>query len=643
MSLLASLLFVYAASAEPDGAEDARRLAAILDYVAGDYAAAVVDGKVVSEAEYAEQLAFLDDAASLARRLPPAEVDVAGAIERLTREVREVAPTPRVGADARALRRAVLDAYDVDVAPAGRPDHARGKVLYTEGCAGCHGVTGAGDGSAGAGLDPRPRNFLADGDMRVASPTRAFNAITEGVPGTAMPAFTNLSASQRWDLAFYVFSLRFESEGGSGGDKVPWGGEPPTVAALADGTEAEFEAEIEAEFEAGSEGLSVEERALRVGWLRRWAPYAHDQGLLRTTRAGVAAGLAARAGGDRVEARRLIGEAYLSGFEPHEGALRQADPTLIPEVETAFLALRDQVGADGSEPAVQNSAAHLDELLARAEAALARPPASGAAFVGSFLIILREGVEAALLVLLILGVDRGSGSGRRAAAVHAGWTGALLAGLGTWWLSEHLLGITGASREIVEGVVALFAAACMLLASHWILARADGKRRAKALSKRLTDGSVGLGALAALSFGAVYREALEVVLFLKAIQLDTGGGTGMVAGAATAVALLMVFVAVALRLGRRLRPAPLLTGAGALLCVMAVVFVGKGLRALQEAGALTHHVFAGPVVELLGVYPTWETSIGQALVLGFLLVTAPPVLRGTRAEPPPAAARTRPD
>ena len=172
------------------------------------------------------------------------------------------------------------------------------------------------------------------------------------------------------------------------------------------------------------------------------------------------------------------------------------------------------------------------------------------------------------------------------------------------------------------GPALLLAAGVMVTAHHWLVAAADGRRRVETL-RGVLGGEMGRWTLTVLAFGAVYREAFEVVLFLQAIVLDGGTGSGPVlAGASVGVALLVTLVAAVLRLGRKIQPGPVLKWAGVLLCAMAVVFVGKGLRALQEAGVVPIHALGALRFDLLGVFPTVETSLAQLALLFALFASA---------------------
>ena len=84
----------------------------------------------------------------------------------------------------------------------------QGKATYAIYCVACHGERGAGDGSAAGRLNPRPRNFATEKFRQGQSVSQIFETLGKGVPGTAMVKFTNLSAADRWALAWYVLDLK---------------------------------------------------------------------------------------------------------------------------------------------------------------------------------------------------------------------------------------------------------------------------------------------------------------------------------------------------------------------------------------------------------------------------------------------------
>src|SRR5699024_5510130 len=108
---------------------------------------------------------------------------------------------------------ALLAAYPVPSAPEATPDVAQGAMIYQHQCAQCHGVRGDGSGPAGRHLDPPPIDFTDTSRADQRSPLSLYQAITQGVEGTAMRSYAqDLSEPERWDLAYYVGSLAYEHQ-----------------------------------------------------------------------------------------------------------------------------------------------------------------------------------------------------------------------------------------------------------------------------------------------------------------------------------------------------------------------------------------------------------------------------------------------
>src|SRR5262249_49539313 len=150
----------------------------------------------------------------------------------------------------------------------------------------------------------------------------------------------------------------------------------------------------------------------------------------------------------------------LEGIEPVETALRSADAALVQDLERSYMTLRSEIEGGAAAPEVGGSIASTLRGITRAEHVIADADARRgfwAARLQSAAILLREGVDAALLVAALLGVVAQAGLGDKRRAVHAGWISALALGVVTWLLSRRIIAISGAGREIVEGVTALLA------------------------------------------------------------------------------------------------------------------------------------------------------------------------------------------
>lgn len=195
------------AAADPAGRERAGRASALVSYVAGDYAAAVGSrGEILSPEELAEQGQFVREAAA-ELRASSAE-DLAGELDELARRVDTRAGPAEVIGEARRIAARIAQRFDLAVLPRAPPDLRRGRRIYRQACAACHGADGTPPPAERLPLLTRPVAFASRSEMSRLSPQRVFSAATYGVPGTAMPAFGEaLTEGERWDLAFYALTL----------------------------------------------------------------------------------------------------------------------------------------------------------------------------------------------------------------------------------------------------------------------------------------------------------------------------------------------------------------------------------------------------------------------------------------------------
>jgi high-affinity iron transporter len=84
----------------------------------------------------------------------------------------------------------------------------RGRALYLQNCALCHGQAADGRGERSLGLDPRPADFTDPSWSRREAAARAYRAIRDGVAGSAMASWSTLSEDETWDLVAYLLSVR---------------------------------------------------------------------------------------------------------------------------------------------------------------------------------------------------------------------------------------------------------------------------------------------------------------------------------------------------------------------------------------------------------------------------------------------------
>ena len=130
------------------------------------------------------------------------------------------------------MRNALVHAYGIAVAPKRAPDLARGAVLYIEDCAACHGSAGRSDGLMATQLEPKPSNFHVRERQDQRSVYGLYSTVGLGLPGTGMTAYSQLSDSDRWVLAFYVSRFNASDAGRQRGAGLRQAGQRGTMPDL---------------------------------------------------------------------------------------------------------------------------------------------------------------------------------------------------------------------------------------------------------------------------------------------------------------------------------------------------------------------------------------------------------------------------
>ncbi len=620
--LVLMLLAMVAAAAPARAATSAQEVQTtwrLLDYIAVDYREAIADGRVINSLEYDEMMEFSSTVAGKLAALPakPAKAGLVADSKALQGAIAAKAAPADISGRAKALAARLLAAYPVPLAPAAAPDVGRAASLYAQNCASCHGAKGEGPPPAFAKLDPPPIAFADRARARDRSVFGLYQVITQGLEGTAMQSFAALPDEDRWVLAFYSGKLAYGDV--AAGERL-WRSDAnvralvPDLATLVALTPAELEARI------GAERASAVTAYLRAN--PQEVAQKTSNASLQLARKRLRESLAAYSAGDRSEANRLALSAYLDGFEPVEAVLATRDGALMGRVEQAMAGFRQAI-VRGETQQLGQRLAQTEALLDEAEAALAPEAESAVAtFLGSFAILLREGLEALLVVIAMIAFLRKAGRPEALRYVHGGWIAALVAGAGTWVVATYAIGISGASREITEGFGALIAALVLLSVGVWMhgKAQADEWRRyiATKMQGALSRGSAWF--LFGLAFLVVYREAFETILFYAALWNEGYGGT-ILAGALAALLVLAVIAYAMLTLSRTLPITQFFRWSAALIAVLAVVLIGKGIGALQEAGTIGITPLAGvPRVAMLGIFPTTEAIAAQLLMIVALIV-----------------------
>jgi len=604
------------AAASQDRVPVARRIAATVQLAAQEYRIGVVDGRVTAPAEVEEARLFLQEARRSVALLPsevgkPAAAD----IEAMLRFVGDTAPPDSLDLRVRSLTAGLAERLGValEEIPAHTPSLARGAEIYRTECASCHGATGAGDGPQAPGLDPPPANLAAAAALRDVTPLDYFRRISIGTAGTAMPAFEGrMPAEDRWAVALYASTLRLPAAAG---------GVPSSLRSFA--TSAKLsDSQLLAELGADTNDAAALARVAAVREFEADHGPASGEVFAAVRRQLDSAFALARTGSPDASARAF--DAYMT-FEQVERGVRAKNPGLAAELETAFASLRTRA-AGGATPAELDALRRqLEAGLENAERTLGDRLSPLNLFVQSFIIMLREGLEAILIVGALMTFLTKMGAGRRKRDIHIGVGAAVGASLLTAVALETIFVLSPAHREALEGATMVLATGVLFYVSYWLLSKMEVVKWNHFVKSKVKDAldSGSALALASAAFLAVYREGFETVLFYKALFVaGAGGGTmSVLAGIALgSIVLVAVYIAIN-RFGVRLPLKPFFAFTSAFLYYMAFVFAGKGIAELQEGGLVGTTILPwAPRVPPLGIYPTAESLGAQGLLVLLAIV-----------------------
>jgi high-affinity iron transporter len=219
----------------------------------------------------------------------------------------------------------------------------------------------------------------------------------------------------------------------------------------------------------------------------------------------------------------------------------------------------------------------------------------------------------------------------------------VLASLATAVVLKTLLGAMPASRSLVEAITMLVAVAVLFSVSYWLISKVEAAKWQKFIREKVTSALEHGGgkALTLVAFLAVYREGAETALFYQAL-FNSGPNVGLplALGILVGLAVLAVIFTLFYRYGVRIPMRPFFAVTSILLYYMAFVFMGKGIRELQEANVMPITVVPGaPHIDAMGIYPSVETLAAQGiLILLLIFATVRTFWPGHKPEEPAAGA-----
>ena len=338
--------------------------------------------------------------------------------------------------------------------------------------------------------------------------------------------------------------------------------------------------------------------------------------------------------------------AYLDSYEYIEIPLRPIAPDFTLEVEYQFAELRNLIKERADYSEVRGVIGDLERNLDESERLVtgSGQVAPAIAFLASFAIIFREGLESVLIIGAILTYLEALRNVRLKVYIYYGIILGIAATGVTWVVASYVIEISGASRELIEAIAALSATAVLFYVSFWILNKIEHKRWMEFVKAKVWQATTTGSAMVfvTLSFFIIYREGFESVLFYQAMfgfakYMEAYVGLGFVIGLAS----LLVIYYVMRRLGRRLPLRVLFGLTMGIGAYLSIAFLGNAIRELQILDILPYTGMHGVIPRLdinlatmTGIYPTLETVVGQIVLLSIYLAASSYVLiiRPKRAE-----------
>jgi len=618
LMVLFSCLVANYASADTRS-EDVRQLLQLTEYIGVDYAAAVVGGKVKNQSEFKEMLEFSSIIAEKSVILKDADQSIVALALSLQDAVNKKQSIENIRTITAKLKTLILKHSPQLSLPNGLLSRQDSQLLFQDNCSSCHGMSGQGDGPLAKQLVPKPVDFTDHQRALNRSILGLYNIISTGLDSSAMPSFNQLTAKQRWSLAFYVGSLGFTEK--SSNDKTQ------NKSILLDDLSLEklvmFSPNELLRHRPKQTYTMIKQFRINPNPL-----FVKTENPLAVTHNQLADALIAYQQKDFVNARRFAVSAYLDGFELIENSLDTHDVTLRKDIESKLLHLRSLLNDKSKSKQVEQSVSAIFVQLDEAQRLLTTASMSNATlFSASFIILLREGLEALLVVIALLTILLRSNKKAAVRYVHLGWVAAMLVGLLTWIAAQKLITITGANREIMEGVAASLAAGVLFYVGFWMHSKTQADQWQRYIQQSI-DRSLKAGTLwgiFGLAFIAVYREVFETVLFYESLLTQTASSQVLflIGGFGCAILVLILLTWLMIRYSIKLPISQFFYYTTFLLLALSFILAGKAILALQEAALINSSVL--PVdfqISWLGINPTWQGISVQfcILILSLLMI-----------------------
>ena len=584
--LLLVLHFPTLAESQPAKLEsNVKKIVMMMNIVSKEYHEGVAEGKIINAAEYEESKVFLDQALGRYQNLikdttPQDQQDeLVDRFLSLIQKIKTKVDPGIIKSEVTAINAGILKKFNIELSqtPSEPVSLENGRTLYTNNCKICHGIEGNGDGPIALQLDPKPAvlsNPQFTGD-EFSKPYDNFQIINVGIANTAMVGWADqFSEKELWDVTYFIRTFSNENV------KLPL-----MVASPSDLKKSQQSSTKK----AFNEVFSLLDQSID----------AYREGRSR-------------------EAVESSIDAYLT-YEKIEKQLISKRKELGLKLESSFGRLQAEIKRKASIELVEKVAQTITDDLKEAQQVLTQEIGFTGLFIQSLSIIVREGFEAILIIAALITFLIKSRNKDKLKAIYMGVLIGVIGSFITAYILHEILNISMASQEMMEGVIMLVAVVVLFYVSYWLVSKIEATKWQSYITGKMQK-AVSTGSaftLSMVAFLSVYREGFETVLFYKALYLYAGDTTaGIIPGFLVGCLLLAVVYFLINQLGMRIPVKWFFVVTSVFLYYMAFMFMGKGLHELQMGGtlSLTGANFV-PEIPWLGMYPTWETFIGQMILV----------------------------
>ncbi len=245
-------------------------------------------------------------------------------------------------------------------------------------------------------------------------------------------------------------------------------------------------------------------------------------------------------------------------------------------------------------------------------------------FIDAMFILLREGVEALLIVLALVSSLKAANQKKGLRWVYAGAAAGILASVVIAFILQALFPAvsSGTNREILEGFVGIFAVVMMIGIGFWLHSKSSLKSWKNYIDRKM-DVVLSTGSFISmfvLSFLAVFREGAETILFYVGI-LPLISLQNLIIGVVSAILILIVIALVLIYASSKIKIHQVFFVLTWTIYFLAFKMLGTSIHMLQVVGILPLHVIRFiPTVEVLGIYANIEVFISQLILIIIIMI-----------------------